>query len=35
LIFHKKYPGTLEYALSHIDDNYLDLTAFDSWFNND
>ena len=28
-------PGTFEYALSHIVDNHLDLSAFDHWFNND
>ena len=28
-------PGTFEYALSHIVDNHLDLTTFDSWYNND
>ena len=28
-------PGTFEYALSHIVDNHLDLTAFDDWYNND
>ena len=28
-------PGTFEYALSHIVDNHLDLTAFDEWYNND
>ena len=28
-------PGTFEYALSHIVDTHLDLTSFDSWYNND
>ncbi|AGH81598.1 transposase IS4 family protein [Psychromonas sp. CNPT3] len=28
-------PGTFEYALSHIVDNHLDLSTFDSWYNND
>ena len=28
-------PGTFEYALAHIVDNHLDLTGFDSWYNND
>ena len=28
-------PGTFEYALSHIVDNHLDLTAFDDWYQND
>lgn len=28
-------PGTFEYALAHIVDNHLDLSGFDSWFNND
>jgi transposase len=28
-------PGTFEYALSHIVDKHLDLTAFDDWYNND
>ena len=28
-------PGTFEYALSHIVDNHLDLSTFDSGYNND
>ena len=28
-------PGTFEYALSHIVDKHLDLSGFDSWYNND
>jgi len=28
-------PGTFEYALAHIVDNHLDLSGFESWFNND
>jgi len=28
-------PGTFEYALAHIIDSHLDLSGFDSWFNND
>jgi len=28
-------PGTLEYALSRIVDKHLDLSGFDSWYNND
>ena len=28
-------PGTFEYALAHIVDNHLDLSGFDSWFQND
>ncbi|MBA6340598.1 transposase [Colwellia sp. MB02u-10] len=28
-------PGTFEYALAHIIDNYLDFSGFDVWFNND
>ena len=28
-------PGTFEYALSHIVDNKLDLTRFDTWYHND
>jgi len=33
--FQQIVPGTFEYALAHIVDNHLDLTGFDSWFNND
>lgn len=28
-------PGTFEYALSHIVDEHLDLSAFDKWYDND
>ena len=28
-------PGSFEYALSHIIDNHLDLSTFDSWYKND
>ena len=28
-------PGTFEYALSHIVDSHLDLSTFDSGYNND
>lgn len=28
-------PGTFEYALAHIIENHLDLSGFDSWYNND
>jgi hypothetical protein len=28
-------PGTFEYALAHIIDNHLDLSGFDTWYNND
>ncbi|WP_245623461.1 hypothetical protein [Catenovulum maritimum] len=28
-------PGTFEFALSHIVDNHLDLTAFDNLYKND
>jgi hypothetical protein len=28
-------PGTFEYALAHIVDNYLNLTGFEHWYHND
>ncbi len=33
--FQQVIPGTFEYALAHIVDNHLDLSGFDSWYNND
>lgn len=35
MIDEQLIPGTIEYAIAHIVDNYLDLSSFDDAFSND